>query len=480
MENRRDLPAGIQDFEKLRTSGCLYVDKTMYVYQLTRKSCPYFMARPRRFGKSLFLSTLKEYFLGKKNLFEGLAIASLEKDWIPYPVIYIDVNMGGNDCLQSVKNLLSAILDDYESRWGIVEKYSDLPVRFKKLIQTAYEQSGQKVVVLVDEYDKPLVNTMDKPHIHDDLRNFLKGFYGILKSMDYCLRFVFLTGVTKFSKVSVFSDLNHLTDISLDGNYTGICGISSSELVGNFEPEIKELSLKLGKIYDETLGELKKRYDGYHFSENAEGMYNPYSLLRTFIAGQLRDYWFETGTPTFLVRMLKDMEFDVKSLEKNVEISPNAINNYRVDSANPVPLLYQSGYLTIKGYDDEVNMYILGFPNDEVKYGFLQELIQIYMPQTDTLTEFYAGHFIRDLKSGNIEGFMIRLKAYFAGISYELDNKTEKHYQTVFYLLLKSMGQFVGVNPVVPWDAPMPSSSLPIPYMYSSSNLPKTPPPKTP
>jgi hypothetical protein len=241
--------------------------------------------------------------------------------------------------------------------------------------------------------------------------------------------------------------LNHLTDISLYENYAGICGISTSELVQNFEPEIIELALKLGKTYDETLGELKKRYDGYHFAENAEGMYNPYSLLRTFAAGKLRDYWFETGTPTFLVKMLKDIEFDVKSLEKDVEISPNAINNYRVDSANPIPLLYQTGYLTIKDYDGEMNMYILGFPNEEVKYGFLQELIQIYMPQTDTLTEFYAGRFIRDLKSGNIEGFMTRLKAYFAGISYELDNKTEKHYQTVFYLLLKSMGQFVEVEP---------------------------------
>jgi hypothetical protein len=241
--------------------------------------------------------------------------------------------------------------------------------------------------------------------------------------------------------------LNHLTDISLDKKYAGICGISATELVHNFEPEIHALSKEIGKTYHEMLGELKKRYDGYHFAEKSEGMYNPYSLLRTFASQQLRDYWFETGTPTFLVRMLKDIDIDVKSLEKDVEISPNAINNYRVDTGNPIPLLYQSGYLTIKGFDHENNLYILGFPNEEVKYGFWYELMQMYMPEIDVMTEFYAGYFNKDLKSGNIEGFMTRLKAYFAGISYELENKTERHYQTVFYLLLKSMGQFVEVEP---------------------------------
>jgi len=422
------------------------VDKTMYIDQLTRYDCPYFLGRPRRFGKSLFLSTLKAYFLGKKELFEGLAISELEKEWIEYPVIYIDLNRGSNDCLQSVKNVLSAIMDGYESKWGIVEKYDDLPVRFATLIQTAYEKCGQKAVVLVDEYDKALVNTMDKPQLHDDVRDFLKGFYGILKSMDYCLHFVFLTGVTKFSRVSVFSDLNHLTDISLDKKYAGICGISATELVENFEPEIHALAEELGKTYDETLFELKKRYDGYHFAKNSEGMYNPYSLLRTLAAGELKNYWFETGTPTFLVRMLKDIDFDLKSLEKDVKIPADAIDKYRVGSGNPVPLLYQSGYLTIKGYDARFNKYILGFPNEEVKYGFLYELLPVYMPKTDILTEFFAGDFIEDLQERNVEGFMIRLKAFFAGIPYKLNNKTEKHYQTIFYVMLKLMGQFIEVE----------------------------------
>ena len=446
MFNVKELPVGIQDFEKLRTIDCLYVDKTRYIYQLTRKHWPYFLGRPRRFGKSLFLSTLKAYFLGKKDLFDGLAIAGVEQEWIDYPVIYIDFNMGSNDCLQSVKNLLSAILDDYESRWGIVEKYNDLPVRLKKLIQTAYEQSGQKVVVLVDEYDKSLVNTMDKPQIHDDIRDFLKGFYGVLKGMDYCLRFVFLTGVTKFSKISIFSDLNHLTDISLDKNYSGICGISETELKENFEPEINALAVELGKTCDETLGELKKRYDGYQFAKKSEGMYNPFSLLRTFASGELRDYWFETGTPTFLVKMLKNLDFDVKSLENDVKITSRSISEYKVGGNNPVPLLYQSGYLTIKDYNERFDKYTLGFPNEEVRYGFLYELMPVYMPKTDILSEFFVGDFIEDLQDNNVENFMIRLRAFFAGIPYKLNNKTEKHYQTIFYILLKLMGQYIEVE----------------------------------
>jgi len=447
MENRRKLPAGIQDFEDLRTTGNLYVDKTAYIYRLANNGKHYFLSRPRRFGKSLFLSTLKEYFLGNKKVFEGLAITELEKEWIAHPVFHLDMNLGSYLNLDSLYSVLNANLNLLEEKWGKVENEQAYETRFYSLIRRAHEKTGRKVVVLVDEYDKPLLGpSVDLRNMNDDILTVLKGFYGILKSADAYLRFVFLTGVSKFAKVSVFSELNHLTDISLDKKYAGICGISSSELVGNFEPEIHALAEELGKTYDETLGELKKRYDGYHFAENAEGMYNPYSLLRTFTSEKLKSYWFETGTPTFLVRMLKDIEFEVKSLEKDVKIPADALDKYRVDSGNPVPLLYQTGYLTIKDYDDEMNMYVLGFPNEEVKYGFLQELIHVYMPKTDNLTEFYAGHFIGDLKSGNIEGFMIRLKAFFAGISYKLNNKTEKHYQTIFYVLLKMMGQFVEVE----------------------------------
>ena len=447
MYNERMLPAGIQDFEKLRTSGCLYVDKTRYVYQLVRTNWPYFLGRPRRFGKSLLLSTLKAYFEGKKELFEGLAIAELEKDWTAYPVIYIDFNIGGCDSLPALEEVAVSILEDHEHKWGITDSSEHPSVRFKRLIQAAYEKSGKKVVVLIDEYDKPLVHTMDNPDLNDAVCSFFKGFYGVLKSMDYALRFVFLTGVTKFSKVSIFSDLNQLTDISLDKQYAGVCGISETELTRYFAPEIQSLADELEKTYDETLVKLKKHYNGYHFSGKTEEVYNPFSLLRTFVHGIIRNYWFETGTPTLLVRMLRKVDFDIKSLDNDVPIAFDAIMDYRVENTDPVPLLYQTGYLTIKSYNELLNVYTLGFPNEEVKYGFWNELLYVFMPKTNVMTEFYVGHFIRDLWAGNIESFMTRLKAFFAGIPCELDNKTEKHYQTVFYLLFKLMGQFIDAEP---------------------------------
>ena len=449
MFSGRKLPIGIQDFEKLRTSDCLYVDKSQYIYQLTREPWPYFLSRPRRFGKSLLLSALKAYFLGKKELFEGLAIARMEKEWIEYPVFHIDMNVEAYLNLGSLYSALNSNLNELEAKWGKDAGEESPAGRFRSLIRRAYEQTGRKVVVLIDEYDKPLLGTADDlTDMDDEIRKVLKGFYGVLKSADAYLRFVFLTGVTKFSKVSVFSDLNHLKDISLDKNYAGICGISETELIHFFEPEINALAVELSKSYDETLGELKKRYDGYHFARNVEGMYNPFSLLNTFAVRELRDYWFATGTPTFLARMLKNLDFDVRSLEKDVRISSRAISEYRIGGGDPAPLLYQTGYLTIKEYDELFGEYILGFPNEEVKYGFLYELLPAYMPKTNIMSgDFHVGNFIRDLLAGNVERFMTRLKAFFAGIPYELNNKEEKHYQTVFFLLFKLMGQFVEVEP---------------------------------
>jgi hypothetical protein len=442
----RKLPIGIQDFEDLRTNGYLYVDKTAYVYRLATTGKPYFLGRPRRFGKSLFLSTLKTYFLGKKDLFNGLAIAELEKDWTEYPVFHIDLNKAAYSHEQTLYVVLDAILKKYEQIWQVDSIAGELSVRFDNLIQKAYEETGRKVVVLVDEYDKPLVNTLDKKELNESMRNILKGFYGVLKSADANLRFVFLTGVTKFSKVSVFSDLNHLEDISMDENYAGICGLSESELPVYFQPEIENLAERHKWTYEATLAELKKRYDGYHFAKESEGMYNPFSLLNTFAKRDFGNYWFETGTPTFLAKMLKDLTFDIKSLEDDVKISVNSITDYRAEYENPIPILYQSGYLTIKGYDDMFNEYILGFPNEEVKYGFLNELLPVYMPGKDVLTEFYAANFVRDLLANNVDGFMNRLRAFFAGIPYDLDNRTERHFQTVFFILLKLMGQFVTVE----------------------------------
>ncbi|MDR2621090.1 MAG: ATP-binding protein [Dysgonamonadaceae bacterium] len=445
MSNIRKLPIGIQDFEDLRTSGYLYVDKTAYIYKLATTGKPYFLGRPRRFGKSLFLSTLKAYFLGKKELFDGLAIAGLEKEWTEYPVFYIDFNVGIYMDAQSLYDTLHTKLYRLEEQWGKGAEEKDIASRLEGLIRRAYERTGNKVVVLIDEYDKPLLATMDKPGVNDEMRTILKSFYGVLKSADSYLRFVLLTGVTKFSKVSIFSDLNQLRDISMSNSFSGICGITETELINNFQPELHALAEKTGKTYEEILTEMKKRYDGYRFAKESEDMYNPFSLLNTFANLDFDNYWYQTGTPTFRVEMLKDSNFDIRKIG-NDEVSATAeiLTDYRADNKDPIPVLYQSGYLTIKGYDSLFNTFFMGFPNEEVKYGFLRNLLPAYAPADSIqLNAFYAGDFIRDLMAGNVDGFMIRMKAMFASIPYDLSDRMERHYQLVFYLLFTLMGQFV-------------------------------------
>ncbi|MCL1938718.1 MAG: ATP-binding protein [Candidatus Azobacteroides sp.] len=444
MLNNRKLPIGIQDFEDLRINNYLYVDKTTFIYQLVTSGKPFFLGRPRRFGKSLFLSTLKAYFLGKKELFEGLAIARWEKEWIEYPVFHIDLNVGIYSDLNSLYQTLNYNLQIIEEKWGQAPSDENPATRFSWLIRKACEQSGQKVVVLIDEYDKPLLGTMGDLDANENIRNVLKGFYGILKSADAYLRFVFLTGVTKFAQVSIFSDLNQLQDISMDERFAEICGISGQELMDDFEPEISLLAQKTEKTYQETLVELKRRYDGYHFVKRSAGMYNPFSLLNTFAKNDFANYWFQTGTPTFLVKMLKDENFDIPDLENNVHVSPEEIVGYRAEWNNPIPILYQSGYLTIRDYDNLFDEYILGFPNEEVKYGFLNELLPAYVPLWKSNQHFAASRFVKALMKGNVDGFMTNLRAFYATIPYDMTgNRDERYYQFVFYLLFSLMGQFV-------------------------------------
>ena len=446
MNTIRKLPIGIQDFEKLRKDNCLYVDKTQYVYQLARTSSPYFLGRPRRFGKSLFLSTLKAYFEGEKELFEGLKIAELEKEWVKYPVIYLDFNRESYSNISSLEIVIDDILQKYEQQYGVPSISKSLSVRFSNVIAEARKKTGMSVVVLIDEYDKPLISSIDNLALNKEMRTILKGFYGILKAEDANLRFVFLTGVTKFSKVSVFSDLNQLDDISLNEKYSGICGITQIELEENFVSEITALAEKMKKTYDETLFELQKLYNGYHFSENLIGVYNPFSLLNTFSAQKYRYYWFATGTPTFLVNTIKNTGFDVQKLENDVKIAAASIMDYRMDAGSLIPLLYQTGYLTIKDFDNKYNEYILGFPNEEVKYGFLNELFPVFLSNHDYYDSFSASRFTRTLESGDTETFMRILQAFYVSIPYDVEtkeNKDERYYQFIFYLLFKLMGQFV-------------------------------------
>jgi hypothetical protein len=446
MNQQRKLPIGIQSFEDLRANNYLYVDKTAYVHRLVNYGKPYFLSRPRRFGKSLFLSTLKAYFLGKKELFEGLAVSEQEKEWLEYPVFHLDMNVGIITDGASLYRRLGVILTDLENQWGHTVDGDDPATRFEAVIKQACKQTGRRVVVLIDEYDKPLLLTMDTPDANDAIRNVLKAFYGVLKSADEHLRFIFFTGVTRFSKVSIFSDLNQLNDISMDKRYGGICGISESELVRDFQPELQALGEETGKTCEEVFAEMKKRYDGYHFAKESEDIYNPFSVLKTFSKLDFGSYWFETGTPTFLVKMLQAVDFDIPKLENDVRIPADSIMDYRIDDRDPIPIFYQSGYLTVKAYDSLLDEYTLGFPNEEVKYGFFRELMLVYMPGKNTRSEFSSGQFIRDLWANNVEGFMTRLKAFFADIPYDLNNREEKHYQTVFYILFKLMGQYIRVE----------------------------------
>ena len=446
MNIMRKMPIGIQDFEKLRTGNFVYVDKTQYVYQLAQLGVPYFLGRPRRFGKSLFLSTLKAYFEGKKELFEGLKVAELEKEWIQYPVFYLDFNSAASNSVETMNAALNYTLSNYEKKWSI-EKISDEPsIRFTHIIFKAHEKFNQKVVVLVDEYDKPLINTMDNAEMNEKIRGVLKGFYGVLKGADTHLRFVFLTGVTKFSKVSIFSDLNQLVDISLDEIFAEICGISEEELLQNFQPEIQALAERRKMSYEQAFSELKKRYDGYHFAKESADIYNPFSLLNTFAKLDFAYYWFATGTPTFLAKALRNQNYDICLFNDNVEIASNSVMDYRVENENLIPLLFQSGYLTIKSYEQDTDSYILGFPNEEVKYGFLNELLPAFVFTPITTGNFSIIKFLRQLKNGDIDGFMTSLKAFFADIPYdaiEQKNRNEQYYQHIFYLLFTLMGQFV-------------------------------------
>ncbi|MBQ3190662.1 MAG: ATP-binding protein [Bacteroides sp] len=438
----RKLPIGIQTFSDIRTQGYLYVDKTALVWQIANSGKPYFLSRPRRFGKSLLLSTFEAYFEGRKDLFEGLAIEQLEEKWEKHPVLHLDLNARKYEHPEDLVAMLNQYLEKWEARFGDEKKGRAPEERFEYVIRRAYEQTGKGVVVLVDEYDKPLLQCLHNEELLEAYRSMLKAFYGVLKSADKYLRFAFLTGVTKFSQVSVFSDLNQLNDISLDYDSGTLCGITHEELVNTFSPEIEMLAKANGLSNEEAIEQMTQQYDGYHFHPYADGVYNPFSVLNAFYKKEFGNYWFQTGTPTFLVKSLLKSDYDLRTLMDGVETPAINFSEYRADTDNPIPLIYQSGYLTIKEYDKRFKTYKLGFPNDEVRYGFLNFLVPFYTPITDDKKNFYIGQFIKELEQGEVDAFMQRFEAFFADFPYELNDKTERHYQVVVYLIFKLMGQF--------------------------------------
>ena len=440
------LPIGVQDFAKLRTEGYKYIDKTGIIYRLAKSGCYYFLSRPRRFGKSLFLSTLEAYFLGKKDLFSGLEIENQEKDWIEYPVLRLDLNTQDYRTPEALSNKIDRELSLWEKEYGSDSKEVGFGMRFEGVIRRAYEKTGRNVVILVDEYDKPVLQAIGNDTLQDEYRSTLKSFYGALKSSDKYIQFAFLTGVTKFGKVSVFSDLNHLNDISMDPRYYDICGLTEKEIRDNLSGEVEALAWNLGKQPEEAYTMLKENYDGYHFSEDdTPGMYNPFSILNALDKKKLGSYWFETGTPTYLVELLKKHNYNLSDLEKE-EPTADELNSVDSASTNPIPVIYQSGYLTIKGYDSRFGLFKLGYPNKEVEEGFVKFLIPYYTNVEKTRSGFEVSLFVREIESSDIDGFMRRLQAFLSNCPYELLPDQERHFQSVMYILTTLCGFYAEVE----------------------------------
>ena len=435
-------PIGIQNFEKIRKDGYFYIDKTALIYQMVKTGSYYFLSRPRRFGKSLLISTLEAYFLGKKELFEGLAMEKLEKDWITYPIFHMDLNTEKYDTRESLDSILNFTLEKWEQQYGTAPSETTFALRFRGLIERAYEQTGQRVVILIDEYDKPILQAIGNEELQKEFRNTMKAFYSVLKTMDGCIQFAFLTGVTKFGKVSVFSDLNNLDDISMRNQYIDICGVSEKELHDDLEIELHELADIKGVSYHEICDKLREYYDGYHFTHNSIGIYNPFSLLNTFKYKEFGSYWFETGTPTYLVELLKKHHYDLRRMAHE-ETSISVLNSIDSASDNPIPVIYQSGYLTIKGYDEEFGIYSLGFPNREVEEGFIKFLLPFYANTNAVESEFEIQKFVREIRIGDYDSFFRRLRSFFADTPYELIRDLELHYQNVLFIVFKLVGFYV-------------------------------------
>ncbi len=436
-------PIGIQQFEENRLGDWIYVDKTAHIYNLAAGGKYFFLSRPRRFGKSMLLSTLEAYFQGKKHLFKGLAIEQLETEWAEHAVLHLDLNAEKYTAFEDLTNILDTYLREWEGKYESTEKENpSLSQRFRSVIRAAKQKTGRNVVVLVDEYDKPMLQAIGNEELQTEFRNALKAFYGVLKSADGDLRFAMLTGVTKFSKVSVFSDLNNLNDISMDDRYNEICGISQQELHDVFDEEIGKLAVANEQSKEEAYKTLRQRYDGYHFCPNAQGMYNPFSVLLALQKREYGSFWFSTGTPTYLVQLMKEADLNPSALS-GYEASASELDSIQISVDNPIAVLYQSGYLTIKGYDSRFKVYTLDYPNDEVKEGFVNFLVPYYTYSRSVNHATIIGQFVKSLERGDAEYFMELLQSFMAGIPYELVRNLEVHFQNMVYIIIKLMGLYV-------------------------------------
>ena len=443
---QRLYPIGIQTFSKIREGNYLYIDKTEYVYRMTHSASSYmFLSRPRRFGKSLLTSTLHSYFSGRKELFHGLAMEKLEKEWTEYPVLHFDMSTAKHADSEQLLQELNLKLYGYEQIYGRLEEEVNPNQRLMGLIKRAYEQTGKKVVVLIDEYDAPLLDVVHEWENLDVLRNIMRNFYSPLKACDPYLRYVFLTGITKFSQLSIFSELNNIKNISMDEPYAAICGISEDEIRLQMKDDLGELAKKLEITPEEALMKLKENYDGYHFTSSSPDIYNPFSLLNAFADGKFGSYWFGSGTPTYLINMLKKFGVEPSEIGNNrVSVEDFDAPTERMTSI--IPLLYQSGYITIKNYDEELDLYTLNIPNKEVRIGLMKSLLPHYVgskaPETTTMVAYLS----RDIRNGDMDAALHRLQTFLSTIPQCDNTKSEGHYQQVFYIIFSLLGYYVDVE----------------------------------
>ncbi|WP_262279387.1 ATP-binding protein [Hallella absiana] len=430
-------PLGIQTFEEIRKNNQYYVDKTDLIYNIAKGSQSNFLNRPRRFGKSLLVTTMQAYFEGKKELFKGLAIEKLEKEWVKYPVIHLDLSRGKYYEIQMVHSTLNAVLGFYEAKLGItVAEGRTYGTRLDEIIQTTAAQTGQKVVVLIDEYDAPMLDSNAKPELQEQIRSIMRDFFSPLKANEGLLRFVFLTGITKFSQLSIFSELNNIKNYSLDDRYATICGFTEQELLDNFHEGITDLAAANGMTFDEAVEKLKEQYDGYHFTAHCPGLYNPYSILNALFDSRFDNYWFATGTPTFLLELLQKNNILIPQLE-GIMATPQRFDAPTEKITDPVPVLYQSGYITIK--KSQNGMYLLGFPNEEVRQGFSESMLNYIAPYYAGPRDNFAWEFGQAMRADNIDAAMEALKVYLAGFPYDIHHNSEAFFQAILYTIFNML-----------------------------------------
>ena len=446
MAQARKYPIGIQTFSEIRERNYLYIDKTQYLVDFIDKGYKYvFLSRPRRFGKSLFASMIHAYYEGRKDLFEGLAMGEYEKDWVKHPVLHFDMSAAKHMDKDMLERYLADMLTDQEAVFGYKSEKQDPNIRLKDLVVTANRLTGRKVALIIDEYDAPLLDVVHEELNLVALRRAMQNFYSPIKSLDPYLEFVFLTGITKFAQLSIFSELNNLFNISMYDKYSAICGISSEELHTQMLPDVERLAEHLHLSVDETFERLKRKYDGYHFSKNSEDVYNPFSLIKALASGDIGDYWFDSGTPTSIIKLLQKYNVGLRDLTgQDAGVSDFDVSPENMTTA--LPLLYQSGYLTIKHYEPMIDLYTLGYPNEEVRTGMVRSLAANYLTPAEGTNSSFVIKFVKAVIADDMEQALTLMRAYLAGVSYRLSNKTERDVQTIFYLVFSLIGSFIKVE----------------------------------